>query len=61
MIIKTTKKVCDICWENGNKEPIECTEICPNVLNADIIAWYACGHVYIIKSGIVKQTFNYAE
>ena len=54
----TTKKICDVCYENGKTEPIECSEM-SDTMGLNLIAWYACGHVYIIDNGTVVQTYDY--
>jgi len=57
MIFKTGREICDEC--SSLNEPImrdfSCIESSPD----NLIVWYECGHVLIIKDGVVRQTFKY--
>ena len=54
------KELCDNCFgELGYMGGREFTSIGTNDENK--IVWYECGHVLIIKDGVVEQQFNYQK
>ena len=58
MKFKVIQSICDKCWESGeHKDPIECSVMEASEGNA--VAWYCCGHVYIIQDNTVEQIYDY--